>query len=283
MQHRPVIGTTTLERQVRDAGAAGDVRLARVLPGLPQALPANVVQLLGVDDVHGASAAGVGSYLTLIDAAEPGSVAARKYFRAFRDPAIATGHVLDLLNVGLVLANVALPSAYAPIGGEDGLTLYRNPDALPRFFLAGEVERYATPEEGRARLLSPEFDPRARVLVAQQDAGAQLPDAPTPPGGRVAVRSRTPHAITLEVDAPAPAVLASSEVFYPGWETRVDGAPAPTLLVNTAFRGTVVPAGRHEVVMQYVPHSFRLGLALSLATLLVVAALWWPRRTEVHA
>ena len=84
-----MIGATALERQVRDAGGARDVRLARILPGLPQALPANVVQLLGVDDVHGASAAGVGGYLELIDAAEPGSVAARKYFRAFRDPAIA--------------------------------------------------------------------------------------------------------------------------------------------------------------------------------------------------
>lgn len=282
MQHRPVLGTTTLERQVHDAGAAGDVRLARILPGLPQALPANVVQLLGVDDVHGASAAGVGGYLSLIDAAEPGSVAARKYFRAFRDPAIARGHVLDLLNVGLVLANVELPAEYTPIGGEDGLTLYRNPDALPRFFLAGEVERHATPEEGRARLLSPDFDPRARVLV-QQETDVALQGAPTPPGGRVEVRSRTPHAITLAIDAPAPAVLASSEVFYPGWETRVDGAPAPTLLVNTAFRGTVVPAGRHEVVMEYVPRSFRLGLGLSLATLLAVVALWWPRRTEVQA
>jgi len=278
MQHRPVIGTTTLERQVHDAGAAGDVRLARILPGLPQALPANVVQLLGVDDVHGASAAGVGGYLSLIDAAEPGSVAARKYFRAFRDPAIARGHMLDLLNVGLVLANVELPAEYAPIGGEDGLTLYRNPHALPRFFLAGAVERYATPAEGRARLLSPDFDPRERVLVPQDESDAQLPDAPAPAGGRVAVRSRAAHAITLEVDSPAPAVLASSEVFYPGWETRVDGAPAPTLLVNTAFRGTVVPAGRHEVVMTYVPHSFRLGLGLSMATLLVVIALWWPRR-----
>ena len=283
MQHRPVIGATALERQVRDAGGARDVRLARILPGLPQALPANVVQLLGVDDVHGASAAGVGGYLELIDAAEPGSVAARKYFRAFRDPAIASGKVLDLLNAGLVLANVELPPAYERIGGEDGLTLYRNPRALPRFHLVDDVLTYTTPEEGRARLLAPDFDPRTQVLLDVRDAahvdtitGASAP-------GRVATLDRSAHAVRLEVETPRPAVLVSSEVFYPGWQTRIDGEPTPTLRVNTAFRGTPVPAGRHTIEMVFVPRSFHLGLALSVATLLVSALLWRPRRAAGRA
>lgn len=282
MQHRPEIGSTTLERQVRDAGAAGDVRLARILPGLPQALPANVVQLLGVDDVHGASAAGVGGYLELIDAAEPGSVAARKYFRAFRDPAIARSKVLDLLNAGLVLANVELPPAYERIGGEDGLTLYRNPHALPRFQLVGEVATYASPEEGRARLLAPDFDPATRVLV-QENAITLPPEGTRPLAGRVTVASRAPHEIRLEVETPETAVLVSSEVFYPGWQTRIDGTLASTLLVNTAFRGALVPPGRHTVEMLFVPRSFHVGVALTIAALLVVAVLWRPRRDAGRA
>jgi len=307
MQHRPVLGTTTLEREVEAAGAARDVRLARILPGLPQALPANVVQLLGVDDVHGASAAGVGGYLELIDAAEPGSVAARKYFRAFRDPSIAGRKVLDLLNAGLVLANVELPAPYERIGGEDGLTLYRNPHALPRFRLVRDVATYATPEEGRARLLAADFDPTSTVLVARGE-GAEIDgvgragDAPSTPDaaadvhtgfagdegmkdrsvsspeGRVSLLGRSAHEVRLEVETPHPAVLVSSEVFYPGWQTRIDGVPATTLRVNTAFRGAVVPAGNHTVEMVFVPRSFHLGLALSLAALAAAAVLWWPRR-----
>ena len=286
MQVRPVLGTTTLEKQVVSLAGDGTTRVARILPGLPQALPANVLQLLGVDDIHGASAAGVGGYLELIDAAEPGSVAAHKYFRAFRDATTADGRILDLLNAGFVLANVALPPPYEPVGGEDGLTLYRNPDVLPRFFLVTASERYATPEEGRARLLAADFDPATRVLLPATGT-APLPAASAPgvasSPGRVEVVSRSAHAIRLRVTTPQDAILVSSEVYYPGWTTRVDGADAPTLLVDTAFRGTVVPAGTHEVEMVYVPRSFRIGAGVSLAALLVVVLLWWPRaRADVR-
>jgi hypothetical protein len=285
MQVRPVLGATTLEKQI--ASLAGDrtTRVARILPELPQAMPANVLQLLGVDDIHGASAAGVGGYLDLIDAAEPGSVAAHKYFRAFRDAKTADGRILDLLNAGFVLANVALPPPYEPVGGEDGLTLYRNPDALPRFFLVSASERYATPEEGRARLLAADFDPATRVLLPAGET-APLPVSSAPGGasspGRVEVLSRSAHAIRLRVTTPQDAILVSSEVYYPGWTTRVDGADAPTLLVDTAFRGTIVPAGTHDVEMVYVPRSFRIGAGVSLAALLVAILLWWPR-ARAHA
>lgn len=279
MQYPPLLGATTLEKQVVAAAAEGNVRVARILPGLPQALPANVLQLLGVDDIHGASAAGVGNYLQLIDDAEHGAVAAHKYFRAFRDPKIVQGRLLDLLNAGLVLANVELPPPYEGVGGEDGLTLYRNPRVLPRFFLVSESERYATPEEGRGRLLAADFDPATRVLL-RADETTPLPTNGGGVSGTVEVLSRAPHAIRLRVTTPRDAILVSSEVFYPGWTTRIDGALAPTLEVDTAFRGTVVPAGTHEVEMVYVARSFRVGLGVSVAALLVACLLWWPRTRD---
>ena len=290
MQYRPVLGATAMEKAVVQAGAGQPVRIARILPGLPQALPANVVQLLGVDDIHGASAAGVRDYVDLIDAAEHGAIAAHKYFRAFRDPAIASGHVLDVLNAGLVLGNVELPAQYERLASEDGLTLWRNPHALPRFFVVEQTEAYGDQDDGRARLLAPGFDPATHVLVRAEDAAAvALPSqtaadasaaaarrAGAQPG--VTITSSAPHRITLHVEAPRPGVLVSSEVFYPGWQTRIDGALVPTLLVNTAFRGAPLPAGTHDVELRFVPRSFQLGVGLSVVSLLIVAVMWRPRR-----
>ena len=65
----------------------------------------------------------------------------------------------------------------------------------------------------------------------------------------------------------------SSEAAWPEWQSRVDGDPRETLLVNTAFRGVAVPPGRHRVTMEYVPRAFRAGLALSAAALVTVVAL----------
>ncbi|HEY8515792.1 MAG TPA: hypothetical protein VIS07_09805 [Candidatus Binatia bacterium] len=282
MQVRPEFGTTAFEQALLRANEArGGVRVARILVGLRQALPANTLQQLGVDDIHGASAAGVGGYLDLIATADPQAVARSKYFRAFRDAEVASTRLLDLLNVGLVLANVELPPPYEPLASEDGVTLYANPRTLPRFFLVEQIERYATPEEGRARLLSPSFDPSRRVLLRAED-DVTLP--PSPAGAassgatRVRVEDRSAHAVRLRVTAPQPAVLVSSEVFYPGWQTRIDGEVAPTLLVNTAFRGVVLPAGEHEVEMVYVPRSFHLGVAVTVVSLLAAALVLRPRR-----
>jgi len=70
--------------------------------------------------------------------------------------------------------------------------------------------------------------------------------------------------IALDVETDRTRLLVSSEVKYPGWITTIDQKEVPTVLVNTAFRGVVVPSGRHRVVFEYVPWSFMAGCVVSL-------------------
>ena len=70
-----------------------------------------------------------------------------------------------------------------------------------------------------------------------------------------------------------------------GWRAWVDGAPAPVLVANVAFRAVAVAAGRHVVEMRYRPRAALVGLALSglsLLALAVVAALVRLRRRFGH-
>ena len=55
------------------------------------------------------------------------------------------------------------------------------------------------------------------------------------------------NAATLLVDAPRPGLLYASESFFDGWTASVNGAPAPILPANYAFRAVVVPQGRSRV------------------------------------
>ncbi len=306
---------------VRDDRRQGQGRVARLLsPGFRQLLPANLVQLLGVRDVNGASAAAVDGYFGLIDAADGGAFLKEKYFRAFRDPRVAEGRLLDLLGARVVLSSQELSGRYEPLVREDGATVYRNPGALPRFFLVRRWEVEPDLERARQRVLAPDFDPATTVVLEREPAvagaagalgagepagrGASRPAAstggaaldaaaeragglPSTEVGSVAVESEEAHAIRLVVQAPLGGVLASSEVLYPGWESRLDGQPVDTLRVDAAFRGVEIPPGRHRVEMIFVPRSFRRGLAASLASALLAAALWWwvgarrARRTGV--
>jgi len=77
-----------------------------------------------------------------------------------------------------------------------------------------------------------------------------------------------------------PGFLVLSDSHDPGWRARLDGEPVEILRANWAFRAVPVPAGRHVVELCYAPASFRRGVALAAAALVlgVVPALGRGRR-----
>jgi hypothetical protein len=105
-------------------------------------------------------------------------------------------------------------------------------------------------------------------------------------GGAARVVSHRRERVEVEVEHSSGGRLVLTDLAYPGWRVTVNGQPAPSTTVEGMYRGVDVPAGRHTVVWEYQPASFRIGLAISTATLLVAAALghvrfwhprWWPR------
>jgi hypothetical protein len=82
--------------------------------------------------------------------------------------------------------------------------------------------------------------------------------------------------LTLETDSSAPAVLALSEAWYPGWQGSVNGATTAVFPVNGWMRGVAVPAGVARVEFRYRPTHFGLGVGISVVALIVVAWLARP-------
>lgn len=151
-----------------------------------------------------------------------------------------------------------------------GHQVYENRRVLPRFFMVGRVRRAFGEREALAILQSPRFDPAREAVVEGRVAEI------TGPGvlGRVRVLSYGLREILLEIEAPGPAFLVTSESYYPGWRVWVDSRPVELTLTNVAFRGLAVPAGRHRIRMRFEPVIFWYGLALTvLGTVALAAAL----------
>jgi hypothetical protein len=55
--------------------------------------------------------------------------------------------------------------------------------------------------------------------------------------------------------------------YAPGWRAWVDGRKADVFEANIFSKGVVVPSGRHEIVLRYLPASFLWGAAISLISL----------------
>ncbi len=158
--------------------------------------------------------------------------------------------------------------------------VYENPNALPRLFVPRAFVVRDDPSEALAAAAG--IDDFAGRVVAGGAALAGLgPAGPGPranPAAAVTELVVAPRRVTAAVDAPAAALVATSQPAIPGWRLRVDGREVAPVRVNGAFLGAVVPAGPHRLELTYAPLSWRVGLGLCALGLLLATALALPRR-----
>ena len=180
--------------------------------------------------------------------------------------------------------------AWRPVYEQHDTLILQNTRAQPRAWLVTEAEAVDA-DEALRRIRGEsqhEFDPqRTALLEVRPEELPALPGQPstaaTDEPAQAAAQTTTPLTarvvsyeatrLTVETDAPTPSVLVVSELFYPGWEARVDGAARPILLTDYLLRGVALPAGRHKVEMRYVAPAARKGAVVSALTLALLAGL----------
>jgi hypothetical protein len=96
--------------------------------------------------------------------------------------------------------------------------------------------------------------------------------------GVIQAAGMNPNRLEIQSSSKTPAWLALSDVWYPGWQARVDGKPVPLLRANYLFQALRVPAGKHQIVLVYQPLSFWGGAALSLVSLLITGFIFTRQR-----
>lgn len=80
-----------------------------------------------------------------------------------------------------------------------------------------------------------------------------------------------PELITAQVNASQSTLVSVSESWYPGWQVAVDNQPAALLRANSAFLGTIVPAGNHLINFTYhQPSYYSLGKFISFISLIIL-------------
>jgi hypothetical protein len=149
------------------------------------------------------------------------------------------------------------------------------------------VRKAGSLDQAAQWLRAADFEPRKQAIVEVGEgvgttlaAGGDAAGNQTTDGSAasVTVIQYSPRRIVLEVDAAAAGFLVASETHYPGWKASLDGVPAELFFTNVAFRGMAVPAGRHEVVMEFAPAILWRAAALSLIAWLAWVAVLGKRR-----
>ena len=179
---------------------------------------------------------------------------------------------LDLMGVRFLPPQGGLPAGLREWGRIGDTPVLERSTPLPRAFVVAVGERAPGQFDALARVQRPDFDPR-RVAVLETPEGVALPSGAAPVTPATVTRYEHQR-LTVEAEAPAGGgVLVVSDAWYPGWDALVDGVSVPIYPADLAFRGVLLPPGRHTVEMRYEPASFGVGLVVSAAALVVTLAL----------
>jgi hypothetical protein len=141
--------------------------------------------------------------------------------------------------------------------------VYEVADNRPHAWFPAVVESTRDTAEALRRVLG-SADPTGLAVVES--------DEPQPAGeGSARLIHVEPDELILEVDAEREGLLFVSEIWHPSWKASLNGVPTEVLRTNVAFRGVIVPEGRHRLRFHYSAAEFRLGFGLSALGLLLAA------------
>jgi|GEM_PF-682866 len=234
------------------------------------------------------------AYLRVLKAAFGFNPTLVNYYASFDRP---DHPLLSFLGIRAVVGSVLLPQPRTlvpvPFLGQMASLVFRNPRALPRWFVPAAVEvidRRALDgwiaglkDPGRVALFRDELAGAGAVAGARELRVA----APVVGGGAAAAAAAAPGSVRaaqaleavpgralLTVPGSGLRLLATSIQGPVGWRARAaGGARLAELTVNGAFLGVLVPAGVSRVELVYRPPGLLAGTALALLALAILIAL----------
>lgn len=201
----------------------------------------------------------------------------RRLFMAFRGKIPPWGYVtpdavedpgfrvlLDQMGVGYLLVRSGrgehLLKYYRRIAEGDGVEIYRNDSARPRLFGVVPVENAGVDAEGERVVF---VDPQGRLWT----------DPPVAKRYRIRLLEYSGDRVVAQTSFEGEGLLIHSANWVRGWRAWVDGKPVPVIPVNGFLQGVAVPPGEHQVVLEYAPVSFWLGVGIACLSFIALLAL----------
>ncbi len=236
-------------------------------------------------------------------------------------PSISTTNLIDLYGVKYVISVTPIEKdrrfelIYSRLEGlqgkkkdllkENTIKLYRDRKHFPRAWLVKDF-RIMDSRATLYTMIDKKFDPRKEVLLEEEpiqlqngergmrngkslhSVDRQNPQStignPNSVGGlsnEVEFIVQKNNELHLRVKAKENALLVLSDTYYPGWKAFVDGEEVKIYRANYNFRAIPLKPGGHEIKFVYNPISFKIGMLMSLFTLVGVVVYFVRKRRRV--
>ena len=178
--------------------------------------------------------------------------AIRRYDHTLKSDALYNPAILNLLNTKYIVAPSELDAPYIQkIAGRQGLHIYRNPGALPWFYLAPQYEIIPDENQILQKLSDPNTNPIQTALIEENPGiTSTLNASETDSIERLEYNEHQGY-LKLKTTAPGPRILVISQNHHPNWTATVNGQPKPLIRANYLWTAVALEPGEHIVELTY--------------------------------
>lgn len=193
----------------------------------------------------------------------------------FKEVAEAEGNLEKLDAANFPVLNM-LNTRYFIFPLQGGQTVpLKNPHALGNAWFVNEIQYVDNANEEIAAIH--QLDPALKAIVDKRFASS-IQKSQSDSTATIRLVTYEPNYLKYEVDSKDGGTVVFSEIYYPGWQSTVDGEAVPHGRANYILRAMNVPAGKHIVEFRFDPTSLHvteniafvaLGMLLVLAIVVV--------------
>ena len=164
--------------------------------------------------------------------------------------------VLNMLNAKYIITKDRDGSAFP----------YLNREALGNCWLVDSLVAVNTANAESDALMNLDLS-RVAVYDCTFEDNQNLPACGAPStNDRIELTDFNPKRLQYHASVAAQRMAVFSEIYYPfGWKAYIDGERADIYRVNYMLRAVAIPAGEHDILMEFDPDSVRKGNILSLS------------------
>jgi len=196
---------------------------------------------------------------------------------------IYTGQAINLLGIKYVIhkkaddhASWTLPfwnykqGTFELIYDDASYQILENKDVFPRAFFVDKFQIEKNPQEIINKLFATNLQ---KEVILEENPQQAITGT-----GTVNISSYASNKIVLKTVTNGNSLLFLSDSYSKDWKVKIDGKEAKIYRADYDFRAVFVPGGNHEVVFEYDPIFFKIGVLLAFLGLAVIILVELLRR-----
>jgi hypothetical protein len=159
---------------------------------------------------------------------------------------------------------------FSKVFDDDNWRIWEYKFALPRVYMVPKATLLNNPNEILSKIYNDKFDPLQEVIIEEKQILANQKILCPKSNYSSTISDYSSNNVVIHTQSNCAGFLVLNDNYFPGWKVYIDRHETKLFRANYTFRTIYVPEGKHIIEFLYKPDSFRNGMIISIAGIILL-------------